>query len=121
MFSNNNSLFVANNCIPNRSLHNIIGQWCCISSCCMCDTLEYDLKPSCNTVGRNKAEFLRSFIHNSCESVHAHRMIPGLMCDVDPCTCARVGRVAARSWKLCAEEPTYLHVHVILTYPVWRG
>ena len=43
MFNNNNSLFVANNCIPNRPLHNnMIGQWHCISSCCMCDTLERD-------------------------------------------------------------------------------
>ena len=41
MFSNNNSLFVANNYIPNRSLH-VLGQWRCISSCCMCDTLECD-------------------------------------------------------------------------------
>ena len=41
MFSNNNSLFVANNYIPNRSLH-VLGQWHCISSCCMCDTSECD-------------------------------------------------------------------------------
>ena len=42
MFSNNNSLFVANNYIPKRSLHNMIGQWRYISSCCTCGTLECD-------------------------------------------------------------------------------
>ena len=65
MFNNNNSLFVANNCIPNRSLHNMIGQWRCISSCCMCDTLECDWKPSYNTAGRNYVP-LAIIIMNQC-------------------------------------------------------